>query len=238
MWWVEMDGQVRRNHGFIPHLTLAYVPAVESTELKPPPRRALIFDRVSVVWGSRRTDFALQGMAADPEGAVAMLANARAARPGKGCNCEEEQTMSVQAEQDKDPGTPTAPQTQTKQEPMTPAANQAAVPAPRGLPAGIPPEVAAVAQLIADLGGVAAVKQTLELIKANQDETRQTLIQELKANQWCAFNQSELEQMPNDQLMKLAQSLRVPSFAGRGGLRGQQTDDEWEEYPTPQKQAA
>ncbi len=237
MWWVEMNGQARRNHGFIPHLTLAYVPAVEATPMKPPAKRPLVFDRVSVVWGNRRTDFALQGMVAGPDDAMAMLANARAARPGKGCNCQKETTMSMQAEKDKDPGTPTTPQMQTEQQPAAKPAEQ-----PTGSPLGpvtnqvapLPPDVAAVAQLIADLGGVAAVKESLELLKANRDESRQALIQELTANQWCAFSQAELEQMPNPQLTKLAQSLRVPSFAGRGGPRGQQADDEWEAYSAPQ----
>lgn len=237
MWWVEMNGQRAPNHGFIPHLTLAYVPAVEATPMKPPAKRPLVFDRVSVVWGNRRTDFALQGMVAGPDDAMAMLANARAARPGKGCNGQKETTMSVQAEQDKDAGTPTTPQTQTEQQPAAKPAEQStgSLPGPvANQAAALPPEVAAVAQLIADLGGVAAVKESLELIKANRDESRQALIQELTANQWCAFSQADLEQMPNAQLTKLAQSLRVPSFAGRGGLRGQQADDEWEAYPTPQ----
>lgn len=118
---------------------------------------------------------------------------------------------------------------QAQQPPAQPTANQAAQ---------VPAEVAEVARLIQELGGVGAVRESLELLKTNRDESRRQLIQELTANQACAFTAAELEQMNSTQLTKLAQSLRVPSFEGRGGLRSNQGHDEWEEYAGPEPAAS
>jgi 2'-5' RNA ligase len=62
--WIERSGfDYAQNHGFTPHLTVAYVPEDAPT----PPIRVEIpvtFDRVSLVWGSERTDYPMGTVAA------------------------------------------------------------------------------------------------------------------------------------------------------------------------------
>jgi 2'-5' RNA ligase len=247
--WLDMSVPVRRNHGFTPHITLAYVPAAAATALLPPASREVSFERLSVSWGAHRTDFALQGINGDTAGLteVALAKNDRRA-----CKCKnhEGEMMTVKINNtDSNVGSnvgsnvsaeagldvPTVPETPS---PADETSDEVALIDAASLTvksknaALIPGEVSEIVKLIADLGGVAAVKESLELMKANRDESRQELIQELTANQWCAFSADELRQMTNPQLTKLAQSLRVPDFAARGGMRAQQTD-EWENYQTP-----
>lgn len=50
-------------HGFIPHITLAYLPAEAAMPNIVPEARELVFDRVGVAWGGQVTMFALQGEA-------------------------------------------------------------------------------------------------------------------------------------------------------------------------------
>jgi len=48
-------------HGFTPHITLAYVPKEAPTPSFMPEYRELIFDRIGVAWGNQVTMFPLQG---------------------------------------------------------------------------------------------------------------------------------------------------------------------------------
>lgn len=246
--WLEMETPIQRAHGFTPHITLAYVPADEATPLLPPAARELVFDRICVAWGGRRTYFALQGMGEQP--ALEMVGNAQAKRAelkANGCTCGEEnstmgandveQADAVTTEEQEaqqrtgDEAVQEANEEQAQQPPAQPTANA-------NQTAQVPAEVTEVARLIQELGGVGAVRESLELLKTNRDESRRQLIQELTANQACAFTAAELEQMNSTQLTKLAQSLRVPSFEGRGGLRSNQGHDEWEEYAGPEPAAS
>lgn len=94
-----------------------------------------------------------------------------------------------------------------------------------------------VAALLRELGGAEGIRESLQMLKSNHDEARQELIEELTANSACAFKTADLEEMPTQSLQKLAQSLRVPSYAGRGGPRVNRADDgEWENYGDPYAQ--
>lgn len=93
-------------------------------------------------------------------------------------------------------------------------------------------EVAVAAALLREFGGVAALNQALATLRSNVDETHGKLVEELVANRACAFSRAELEEMTTGQLQKLAQSLRTPDFAGRGGVRTYQ-QDEWVVYEAP-----
>lgn len=53
----------QNNHGFIPHITLAYVPVESATPDLRPERREVIFDRIGVAWGDQVTMFPLAGEA-------------------------------------------------------------------------------------------------------------------------------------------------------------------------------
>lgn len=61
--WLEDWLPVKREKGFIPHLTLAYLPAAAATPNILPEPREIVFDRIGVAWGGQVTLFALQGEA-------------------------------------------------------------------------------------------------------------------------------------------------------------------------------
>jgi hypothetical protein len=64
-WWLTDGLPVSTpNRGFIPHITLAYVPADAPTPGLAPAPQELVFDRVGVAWGGQVTLFDLQGEAA------------------------------------------------------------------------------------------------------------------------------------------------------------------------------
>lgn len=60
------------NHGFTPHITIAYVPADAPMPNILPAAREIVFDRIGVAWGDQVTLFQLQG-----EAAVAMAGNSK-----------------------------------------------------------------------------------------------------------------------------------------------------------------
>jgi len=61
--WIEQSGlDYAQNHGFTPHITVAYVPKDAPT----PPIRVempIAFDRVTLAWGDERTDYPLRRVA-------------------------------------------------------------------------------------------------------------------------------------------------------------------------------
>ncbi len=66
-WWLAdwLPVVARNGKGFIPHLTLAYLPAEAPTPNLLPEPREVIFDRIGVAWGNQVTLFPLQGEAAE-----------------------------------------------------------------------------------------------------------------------------------------------------------------------------
>jgi len=78
-WLVEyrLPAAPYSGHGFIPHLTLAYVPAGAPTPGWTPARRELVFDRIGVAWGGQVTMFKLQGEAQAAEAAAVGANQAR-----------------------------------------------------------------------------------------------------------------------------------------------------------------
>jgi 2'-5' RNA ligase len=59
--WIERSGfDYAQNHGFTPHITVAYVPKDAPT----PPIRVetpVLFDRVTLAWGAKRYDYPMRG---------------------------------------------------------------------------------------------------------------------------------------------------------------------------------
>lgn len=61
VYWMEDSIPIARNHGFVPHITLAYVPGDAEVVLPPPQAMEVVFDAVALSWGERTTLFRLQG---------------------------------------------------------------------------------------------------------------------------------------------------------------------------------
>lgn len=61
IYWVEDYFNIRRDYGYMPHMTLAYVPAGQPVTLPELERREIVFDSVALSWGNKTTLFRLQG---------------------------------------------------------------------------------------------------------------------------------------------------------------------------------
>lgn len=76
-------------------------------------------------------------------------------------------------------------------------------------------DLAQLAQLVKELGGVDAVAAALRSVTANAANRKAELVGALKANAACAFTETDLQAMQVEQLEKLQRSLTPASYAGR-----------------------
>ena len=76
-------------------------------------------------------------------------------------------------------------------------------------------DLAQLAQLVKELGGVEKVAAALRGVTANAENRKAELVGALKANAACAFTETDLQAMQVDQLEKLQRSLTPASYAGR-----------------------
>lgn len=93
----------------------------------------------------------------------------------------------------------------------------------------LPQEVQDFATLLAELGGVDALRDALAGLRANAQAERASLLTQLTSNDRCAFTANELSAMPTVTLTKLARSIQPVDFSGRG-MPGLSDDSEWEAY--------
>lgn len=128
-----------------------------------------------------------------------------------GCNCAKNNEESQPMEQDKD--TQAADVTANETE----AAEATAADAVVEVEADIVPDddLAQLAQLVKELGGVDAVAAALRSVTANAANRKAELVGALKANAACAFTETDLQAMQVEQLEKLQRSLTPASYAGR-----------------------
>lgn len=277
-WLADMLPYSNSEHGFTPHITLAYVPLAASMPNILPTPRELIFDRIALAWGDQVTLFQLQGMTAETvssnsqnkfgfsayvKGAFKTLARALGVKvadepqtnstsnPG-GQNRTEEESMNKQELIEKLTANSRCPLDKPELEAMSetalaklekavngggcgqPAANaqQVKVELPEEVKTTLA-SLTAFAKSVEDLGGFGAVKAVIDSVQANTAQRKTDLVTELKANERCAFAETDLQAMNLDQLEKLASSLRPANYTGRGGFRGNnaQTGDKVPEPP-------
>jgi 2'-5' RNA ligase len=208
-WDLGLD--VPRRWGYVPHVTLGYVPNGTEAQLAPVPVRQLVFDKLALSWGQQTVVFPLRGEAVTP------MANAVSV------NCSCSTTEEIVDEQDK----------QAKACKAAPKANedvQAATVAPvegtqeqaaiaPAAPA-VPDELAELAAAIREFGGVGALMEAVRGIKANTDRDRAARVARLAANSRCAFGKEDLDAMTPEQLVKLENSLTPRVFVGQNGGMG------------------
>ncbi len=197
-----------RPWGYIPHVTLAYVPTTDAVQLAPVAPRNLVFDRLALSWGDQTIVFPLLGE----------LRNADAVSANR-CSCSEE-TMNEQEKKQaaatkvppkaNDDGASTGDTVQDG------AAIGISEEAEITLPA-LPPELTELAEAIRQFGGVAQLMQAVSGIKANNDRQKADVVARLSANSRCAFSKSDLEAMSLEQIGKLEQSIAPRSYVGQGG---------------------
>lgn len=87
-------------------------------------------------------------------------------------------------------------------------------------PAAVPDELRQLAEAVRAFGGVGALMEAVQGIKANNDRQKAQSVARLAANSRCAFSASDLEAMSLEQLAKLEASLTpvmANSYVGRNG---------------------
>lgn len=96
--------------------------------------------------------------------------------------------------------------------------------------AGLPPELSGLVQMVAEFGGVAALRDALASLRTNVAQERDGLIRDLTANKQCAFGRDDLAGMSTAQLTKLQRSLRPADYSARTGVAPAQANNEWRPY--------
>jgi hypothetical protein len=206
-WNIGID--LARRWGYVPHVTLGYVPTDSEVQLAPTAPRTLVFDQLALSWGEQTIVFPLRGeMREQTAGAVAV-----------NCNCPEDNM-----EQEKKQAQATKVQTKGTKANDEAAAVQPEQPAQEEtLAAVVPPEVelpgelTELLQAVRELGGVGALMDAVRGVKANSDRQKGGMVARLAANSRCAFTKAELETMSVDQLGKLEASMLPRSYVGQGG---------------------
>jgi|WetSurMetagenome_2_1015567.scaffolds.fasta_scaffold02313_5 hypothetical protein len=103
---------------------------------------------------------------------------------------------------------------------LTPAPQPETVPAP-----AVNDNLVALAAVIEEFGGVAALREALDGLKVNRDNERAGLLTELTTNARVTFTPAELATWPTASLHKLADAVRPADYSGRGGPRTNAQDN-------------
>lgn len=125
-----------------------------------------------------------------------------------GCNCAKNNEESQPMEQDKD--TQAADVTANEE---VEATADAVVEVEAEIV--LDDDLAQLAQLVKELGGVEKIAAALRSVTANAANRKAELVGALKANAACAFTETDLQAMQVEQLEKLQRSLTPASYAGR-----------------------
>ena len=98
--------------------------------------------------------------------------------------------------------------------------------------AAIPEELAGLAELVQEFGGVAGLRETLSGIKANADQARADLVRQITANS-DVWTEADLKSMGREQLSKLAATVRPADFSGSNRNPVVTNVSDWEDYQAP-----
>lgn len=259
-YWMEDSFPISRKYGFIPHITLGYVPEGEMANVPVPERREIVFEAVAVSWGMRTTLFRLQGEARE----MAMQGNKAGGIKGFFVSLARKFGFSLDKEGDVSKKTDLIAalvanqrckfgqatlekldeaelQTLTEQLAAPPAQPSPPDPPEGGVGGG---SQAAPAQPVANAQGgeepPAWAKQLIQEVaelktgfKANADQEKAQLVEMLVANQ-VGLPKSGLEKMSVEELRQMRQVFVPVDFSGRGLPAVNQGGGEWEEYQVPE----
>lgn len=201
----DLGADVSRRWGFIPHVTLGYVPSAAAVELPAMANRLNItLDRLALSWGDLTIEFSLQGAVRDAEPVTAN----RCSCSGGIMNEQEKKTKATKVTVANEEGAQTADETQAV---VDGAAN--------ATQSTLPAELVELAEAVREFGGVDALMAAVKDVKANSDRQRAQIINRLAANSRCAFGKTDLEAMSLDSLAKLEASIMpaTQSYVGRNG---------------------
>jgi len=252
--WMGDMFPVNAGYGFMPHITLAYIPEGEEFSLPVPEEIELVFDSVALSWGDRTTMFKLVGEAREEnemtgnkrtfKDKVLSWANKLGLNFSKNETGESEMTKceliaklrangctladeALRAMDDKVLESLEADFAKAKM----PTTNEETPVTPP------PAETPVVAPEFATKAEIAEIKGMIEKlgagIQANQNREHDELVNSLAERQ-TVYTKDELGKMAVNELKKLDSLVTPANYGGRRLPVSNAADPDWEEYKTPE----
>lgn len=217
----DLGLEVSRRWGYIPHVTLGYVPSTAEVQLSPPTRRPLVFDRMALSWGEQTIVFPLRGESrlpvdataattansSDPEGDMDQQ-DKKQAKAFK-ANCKDAAKANNEGQQEGGEQEAIVEATITVEETTA-----------------MPAELLEFAAALREFGGVQPLMDAVRSLKANSDSQKAAVVARLAANARCAFSQAELTAMTLEQLSKLEASIAPRNYIGQNGAMAVNAGDD------------
>ena len=200
------DAMPAQTNGFLPHVTLAYVPQGIGAGIPMPTRETIFFHSIAVAWGGRVSVFKLQG---EQRESIALSTN------------EKEILMDTEVTT---PVTPAAEVVPTV--PVVPAVEPV-------LAVNEANELRELLAAVKAAGGMANLTASLNDFAVNQKAERTTLIAQLAANERVGLTAADLELLPTASLQRVYRANAPTDFGGRFGFASNEKGDEWEPYLMP-----
>ena len=209
------DAMPAQTNGFLPHVTLAYVPQGIDAGIPMPTRETIFFHSIAVAWGGRVSVFKLQG---EQRESIALSTNEKEILP-----------MGTEV-------TPVTPDVEVVPVvPVVPVVEAAApvVPVVPVLAANEAQELLGLLAAVKAVGGIANLTATLNDFAVNQKAERTTLIAQLAANERVGLTAADLELLPTASLQRVYRANAPTDFGGRFGFASNEKGDDWEPYVMP-----
>ena len=200
------DAMPAQTNGFLPHVTLAYVPQGIDAGIPMPTRETIFFHSIAVAWGGRVSVFKLQG---EQRESIALSTNE------KEILMDTEVTTPVTPAAEVPPTAPVVPAV----EPVL-AVNEAN-------------ELRDLLAAVKAVGGIANLTATLNDFAVNQKAERTTLIAQLAANERVGLTAADLELLPTASLQRMYRANAPTDFGGRFGFASNEQGGDWEPYVMP-----
>lgn len=216
----------RPNHGYTPHITVAYAPVGTDLGLSMPAREQLTFDAISLAWGGNVTNIALRG--SRREFGTAMNTGANQMKTSK-------QEMSAARVTANNEGAEQTENTTADGEVLEPVLDTAVIAEVAANAAA-----AAIAKVFAPLGGVEAFVKAAGTLAANLNRERDARINRLAANAAVPFDAKTLGGMTDDVLAGI-EAMAMPAATDYGALfapgLAANAGEDWVPYEEPKAAA-
>lgn len=210
----DFGAHAASEHGFTPHVTLAYLPVNAPTPNLAVGDDEIIFPFIAVAWANQVTLFPLQGLPReDMDGPVATAVTTFTQESIPMPQTNELAEVVDEAELET---TETAETTQAEDS-ATVIENEAETVEAQPDPVAAPD----LAQLVADAvaAAFAPYQETLTALQVNANRERETLVTEILGAPNCAFNREQLQKVDVAFLANLAQTLRTPDYSANGHVQ-------------------
>lgn len=223
-----LDQPVSRPVQYVPHITLAHVPKTQVAKLPAVDRIPLAFNQLGLSWGDQTVVFPLRGELRDVQATLDVARDKFMANTQQKTPCDKEKEVIVVTNADE------GGKSEGEGAPPTPDVKATTVTI-------VAPEVVEFQKMLAEFGGMDALRNMLGSVVANQKAEREQLTGAIKANKALTIPDQDLKAMSIEGLRSLA-------FMGRGNARDYSArsgtvlnaqfpveDDGIEEFAMPEK---